>query len=509
MADLLLDGALQRLCEWRNEVDSEALEVVRSNWEEALPILLHEIESGEPEDLDRDIPHPLFHAALFLCGELQETRAFEPLLERCAKEDAGDGVLQHLPMHKLGAVLAACGSGNVERLLACYNDPETPEFGRVAALYGLFHMRLAEAWPEEAAKRWFGDELVRLGGDASGLKSLLAALLSLAAEVVPDVVEDMAEKMAELHLPEGNRDGATKLLKLMAKLGRQDADREFYSIGNADEELEELGLDYVEDAGFSEIRDLLGDPDALLLILDEDQEREIVEIENVGRNEPCPCGSGKKFKKCCIGKAEIVVPVSRSSHLGTTISGKDRVASEFMQAGYMYWKEGDDLAQLACWVICAEVLKPLIGGSAASPAAVEQRGLFVGYASVDDWMRDFCRLVFKMHAAGTPDYVAAMLAMDWFLECFPGADSELLCDVRTARALMFILEGRLDDAVRYLRKVLCVKPDHFLARGILGECLNSMGRREETIALFEEGKALPKAPPAFAEALRELEALTE
>ena len=22
----------------------------------------------------------------------------------------------------------------------------------------------------------------------------------------------------------------------------------------------------------------------------------------VGRNDPCPCGSGKKFKKCCLGK---------------------------------------------------------------------------------------------------------------------------------------------------------------------------------------------------------------
>ena len=22
----------------------------------------------------------------------------------------------------------------------------------------------------------------------------------------------------------------------------------------------------------------------------------------IGRNEPCPCGSGKKFKKCCIEK---------------------------------------------------------------------------------------------------------------------------------------------------------------------------------------------------------------
>ena len=25
-------------------------------------------------------------------------------------------------------------------------------------------------------------------------------------------------------------------------------------------------------------------------------------FRNVGRNDPCPCGSGKKFKKCCLGK---------------------------------------------------------------------------------------------------------------------------------------------------------------------------------------------------------------
>jgi SEC-C motif-containing protein len=26
-----------------------------------------------------------------------------------------------------------------------------------------------------------------------------------------------------------------------------------------------------------------------------------VRVEHVGRNEPCPCGSGKKYKKCCGG----------------------------------------------------------------------------------------------------------------------------------------------------------------------------------------------------------------
>ncbi len=30
--------------------------------------------------------------------------------------------------------------------------------------------------------------------------------------------------------------------------------------------------------------------------------------ENVGRNDPCPCGSGKKHKKCCLSKDEAAKP---------------------------------------------------------------------------------------------------------------------------------------------------------------------------------------------------------
>jgi hypothetical protein len=28
-----------------------------------------------------------------------------------------------------------------------------------------------------------------------------------------------------------------------------------------------------------------------------------------GRNEPCPCGSGKKAKKCCLAKIKLLVRV--------------------------------------------------------------------------------------------------------------------------------------------------------------------------------------------------------
>jgi len=30
-------------------------------------------------------------------------------------------------------------------------------------------------------------------------------------------------------------------------------------------------------------------------------------LTNVGRNDPCPCGSGKKFKKCCLKKSGKIV----------------------------------------------------------------------------------------------------------------------------------------------------------------------------------------------------------
>jgi uncharacterized protein YecA (UPF0149 family) len=28
-------------------------------------------------------------------------------------------------------------------------------------------------------------------------------------------------------------------------------------------------------------------------------EREVIASSRRGRNEPCPCGSGKKYKRCC------------------------------------------------------------------------------------------------------------------------------------------------------------------------------------------------------------------
>jgi uncharacterized protein YecA (UPF0149 family) len=33
---------------------------------------------------------------------------------------------------------------------------------------------------------------------------------------------------------------------------------------------------------------------------DYNKSKTIVKEKKIGRNEPCPCGSGKKYKRCCL-----------------------------------------------------------------------------------------------------------------------------------------------------------------------------------------------------------------
>jgi len=37
--------------------------------------------------------------------------------------------------------------------------------------------------------------------------------------------------------------------------------------------------------------------------------------KKIGRNDPCPCGSGKKYKKCCLEKQDIIWEQNKASQL--------------------------------------------------------------------------------------------------------------------------------------------------------------------------------------------------
>lgn len=48
----------------------------------------------------------------------------------------------------------------------------------------------------------------------------------------------------------------------------------------------------------------------------------------IGRNEPCPCGSGKKYKKCCLLLAAPAAPVGRDLTPGELVRARGRAFAE-------------------------------------------------------------------------------------------------------------------------------------------------------------------------------------
>ncbi|MDR2713514.1 MAG: SEC-C domain-containing protein, partial [Clostridiales bacterium] len=43
----------------------------------------------------------------------------------------------------------------------------------------------------------------------------------------------------------------------------------------------------------------LGEDDDFANFKMSEERQEPIQVTRIGRNEPCPCGSGKKYKKCC------------------------------------------------------------------------------------------------------------------------------------------------------------------------------------------------------------------
>ena len=63
----------------------------------------------------------------------------------------------------------------------------------------------------------------------------------------------------------------------------------------------------------------------------------------VGRNDPCPCGSGLKFKKCCLNKNLAVVPSYRASERDSALAklvrfaARDEFNEEHKEAQELFW----------------------------------------------------------------------------------------------------------------------------------------------------------------------------
>ncbi|MFG6392902.1 MAG: SEC-C domain-containing protein [Lachnospiraceae bacterium] len=132
-------------------------------------------------------------------------------------------------------------------------------------------------------------------------KAVYEQLLANPSDIVSGTVSGLAKKYnMELKYMVGFLDGINDSLKEANPIEDMTEDTEV----KLDIDLEKLYYNMVEAKadwlyGLPAWNSLLTEERRKELYLEQKKSGTVVKEKKVGRNDPCPCGSGKKYKKCC------------------------------------------------------------------------------------------------------------------------------------------------------------------------------------------------------------------
>lgn len=287
-----------------SELPIFAIGMCAVRYTEAAPLLRAALERAAKGSLRNDRDNVLFFRGLHIIGGRRDPLGCEPLLRLLRRPEdeldelLGDAVTQSLPQ-----IVAGVYDGNTDALFEAIADPTVGQFVRDsllrAAAFITWEGRIERARTVAFLERFDRDRLALDGELAWDSWAMTIALLGL-RDMVPTV--EAAEGRGVF---DGDVWDRTHFDTVMAEAERAPDDIARFSNS-------ELG--YIEDVAATLQQYNLGEE-----IEDEDEDsmypgvtpdvrswslpapKPVVNpFRHVGRNDPCPCGSGKKAKRCCL-----------------------------------------------------------------------------------------------------------------------------------------------------------------------------------------------------------------
>ena len=249
--------------------------------------------AADDPDAVSDADADLLFWGLHVLAACRDTRVFQPLLRLLRQDlDTLDGLLGDATTETLRRVLASAFDGDAEALQRLILDSTLDDFVRNEAFAALaFLTRQGRIEPA------FAHALLVRFDDAR-----------VAVEESPGWV-GWEEAIAYL--------GFTDLAP-RAEAARRDGrlTEEFSDAAWFRKALRQASAEPPDLSAFDPpLYGYLDDPLAALAWTDESAGKPVKNpMKSVGRNDPCPCGSGKKYKKCCLD-ADAAVPAQVKSPL--------------------------------------------------------------------------------------------------------------------------------------------------------------------------------------------------
>lgn len=290
---------LQQFAHKDNKFPRAALEAATAQQEEITPHLLEILDytAEHPDEVLDSFTTPYLYA-LYLLGQFRERRAY-PLVLKLASlpPKTVDELLSDTISSGLPQILASVFDGDTAPLKALGQNQSAEIFVRTAVFHALTILVVHEVIAREEVIQYFAEVLDNQPDKDSDV--LLGLLISSATLLYPEELFDQIKRKYEENLVDELCIGLDEIeedlaLGKEARLLKTRHDRHHQLIESAIKEME-WWYSYQEPPKSQSLSQALNLPNVPTL----DRVSTYTAPLKVGRNDPCPCGSGKKYKKCC------------------------------------------------------------------------------------------------------------------------------------------------------------------------------------------------------------------
>jgi uncharacterized protein len=302
-----VETAIQAFASAGNDLPREAMQWTLDHWDEVAPELLSVVEryTSGADRSDEAASAVLF--ILHLAGEKQDTRAFSLLCRLAQDGEAVDAALGDGITITVKQILISTYDGNLDTLKGLIEAAEADEFVRAEALEALAYLTATGRVPRDATEAY----LLRLYDtlhpqqESFVWSGWVLAIALLGLEELSDVVRHAFERGLIDPMVMGYDDFRRDLERTLADPERM-AGFEYDRIGPLEDAIGELsGWSAFSDAAKEDQERWATSPEDAGLAFADTPLPFVDPFKGVGRNDPCPCGSGKKFKKCCLDRESL------------------------------------------------------------------------------------------------------------------------------------------------------------------------------------------------------------
>jgi|GEM_PF-4815505 len=241
--------------------------------------------------------------ALYVAREIKAEECLEPALDFLSQDEAfldywlGDSITE-----TMWSVIAACGVNQLDKLAAFMKEPGRLTWSKVAVAEAVNQLAFQKQISTELAVNWLREVIEYHTGPGAEVEnladtnlngSLVGIYLDLKAhELTPLVKKMFNQRLVPLSYAGDWQDVQHEMKSPLNKnwgVKKQESIYETYNVYRHAARQREEELELLEDND-----DFMDDDDDYYL----PPEPYVRTEPKTGRNDPCPCGSGKKYKKC-------------------------------------------------------------------------------------------------------------------------------------------------------------------------------------------------------------------